>query len=397
MKQDHIYDFSSSILRTNRQIGREASHVLYTENNFIRVSSSGPYHSAGTFNTGLSWNGYGVHTLATHGQAQQFSRHRMDIVMFREEIPLDEPEPQFTENCFVIAGEDLPRLCYTMILDELIRLDDLTLAIEVYSENAAALAVGESDESVNDPRMLGLLESLRGLHSLRGVHIEGSISDDLKTTLLIKMLGPPPSDLELFDQLLGQFQDATSTQEQGDQDVAFTKMKSTYDTLKDHAILRPHDWDGRTVIPAGPYNGYTVRDAQRDIQIQVWMSLAWAYLQLMDDDHVWEAREYVWLLVGQRGDPNSYWSSPPMGHKAAMAFHLDAHVHRANASMYGSFDRYYFPEVVGSLEEGLRHEPGNPTLVRELKETKEEINMYQEIEDLMQMWDRLNETDLYYW
>lgn len=78
------------------------------------------------------------------------------------------------------------------------------------------------------------------------------MSDDYKIALLVRMLGPPPCDLEVFDLLHGMFEDTMCTYNTSTRDAAITKMISTLEAINDQNKIRPRSWRGSTVIPKGP-------------------------------------------------------------------------------------------------------------------------------------------------
>ena len=360
MYEEHAYRFHPSILGASRQIEREASRVLYTENCLVRVSSCGKCYLVDDCGLVGNYDGHAVPILAAYERAHKFTRHTMEIVMLRDDTLLDSSD--LIENSFVIAGDDLEGFCHILLkLNPLsgTRLDQLTLAIEIFTERADAIAGpyekddalidGEGflrgncsieattstkdddlipskmpivrrapteegaltlDQAINPrkhatsvvscPRGLKLLEPLHKLHSLHGVYIEGPIGDDDKTALRLSMLGLPPSDLEMFDVLLSKFKDAMSTYDTGDQEAGSVKLKLTLDTIKDQMSTRKRDWGGNDVIPQGaPYAGYTVRNAQRDIQEQVWTKLAWRFLEIWTKPHVRSATRFAHLILGR--------------------------------------------------------------------------------------------------
>ena len=460
MYEEHEYKFFPSILRTSRQIEREASHVLYAENDLIRVSFCGLLPSRDFLGRGSHRNGHAVPILATDYHAHSFTRHMMEIVMLREIAQPERGSFDAIDRSFVIAGDDLQSFCHTLLVMnryEITHLDQMTLAIEVYTEGTAAVTVPfESGENpingeglvrgdisiengkstkgdalinnenlgnkkisiagvaimgsdaislgnktnsvVHSPRVLRLLAPLHKLHSLHGVYIEGSISDDYKTALLSSMLGPPPSDQAMFDVLLDRFEDAIRCYETGEQDAALAKVKLTQDTLKDQKYIRSKRWDGSALLSTGPYAGYSVRDAERDIEVQVWTKLAWACLEVGDEPHILRANDYVSMITfGRLYKPNSYWSESQRKHKLAMTCYLEAHVDEAIGNIRYAHRARYISDAVHALQVGIQHESETPKLERKLRECRDELRRYRDMEDLildlMEMWERLNETD----
>ena len=440
MYEEHVYVFHPSILRASRQIEREASHILYNENSLVRVSTSAfRYWEVIGFGLRGKIDGHGIPILATSERAHSFTRHTMELVMLRKGIPSQHLD--MIVKIFIIAGDDLQRFCHSLLMLNT-SLNKLILAIEVFTERTAAIAapyrrlrhmmtqIGDqgllrgncfieattstkddnstpsqisplgktpieegpltlhqtispsehANSVVSSPRVLKLLEPLRRLHSLHGVYIEGPIGDDHKIALQLSMLGPPPSGLELFDELLSKFKDAMSTYDRGDQEAGFVKLKLTLDTIGDQMIARDTDWSGDAVIPQGaPYAGYTVRSAQRDIEVQVWTKMAWKFLEIGTDPHVSVAQQFAHLILRKRSNPNSYWNSPPKGNKAAMAFYLAAHASEARGKLKGTLRFRSLEEVIKYLLAGLRHEPENPIMKRELEEKMDELKILQSL------------------
>ena len=424
--------------------------MLYTENNWIRVRSHIEMSSPHEFG---DCSGDDLPIQARSERAERFTRHAMEISIVQEEGGLQGQWGQDSFiDCFVIAGDDLPKLCQALLVMEKCPkqgLDQLTLAIKLYIDEDGATVVrlpegeipvkGETpikDETlINDvtsfqgeissvrrkpseettvfqnevanltqprrsnrpsPRVLRLLEPLHRLHSLQNVHIVGPINEEYKKDLLCKMHGPPPSDHDMFDILLAKFEDAMNTHETGDQSAALDKMKMTLDIMKEQNTIRGLEHDLSAVVLTGKYVGYSIWSAQQDIQREIEIQFAWAELKIGDIEHTWKAGDYVDNIIGLMHEPGSYWNSPPMGHKAAVAFYLEA-------CFWDSLDRLgnhdddrrsdCLEELVRTLREGLRHEPDNALLEEMLMRRVDELEKTKETEDLMTMWDRLNEKE----
>ena len=434
------YCFHPLILRASRQIEREASHILYNENSLVRVSMCDlhfwvnplDHRGARPDNIG-TFCGHRISILAAFQQAHKFRRHIMEFTMLQGYTPSD--LFNLTENSIIIAGEDLPKFCH--ILLEIHAhwqgwLGQRTLAIEFFSERAAAIAVpyerndamigGEGflrgnrsietttstkdhglnhggmpivckepignvsltpDQAINpgeqansivpSRRVLKLLEALHTLHSLHYAWVRGPIGNDHKTALLLSMGGPPPSDLEMFNILLRKFEDAMITYDAGDQEAGLIKLELTDDTITDQMSTRNEDWAGDTVIPrGGPYAGYTVRNAQRDIQVQVWTKMAWMYLEI-GGHHVCAARILAHLIIEGPGDPSNYWDLPSVGNKAAMAFYLGAQACDAEGKLGYRPRVRCLREAVDYLRLGLLHEIDDLMLRKEMEEKRDKF------------------------
>ena len=440
MYERHAYHFHPSILRASRQIEREASHVLYNENSLVRVSSCPHPYRVDRHGLRENFDGHAIPILAAYKRAHKFTRHTMEFVILHEDTLSDCSD--LSVNSFVIAGDDLQRFCLILLrLNALsdMRLDRLTLAIEIFTERANAIAAPyEKDDAlidgqgflrsncfvkattsikdddlipstmsivrkaqikeraltldqtislgrltisiVSSSRLQRLLKPLHELHSLHGVYIEGPIGDDYKTALLLSMLGPPPGDLKMFDVVLSKFKDAMSTYDTGDQEAGSAKLKLTLDTIKEQTSIRKRKWSGNAVIPeGGPYAGYTVWNAQREIQVQNWTKLAWEFLEIRTTLHVCAAKRFSNLILGAPSDPNGYWQFPPKGNKAAMAFYLAAHVTDAQGKLKDKPRLYTLECIVRLLRIGLRHDPGNLIMKGKMAEKEDELRILQSL------------------
>lgn len=210
------------------------------------------------------------------------------------------------------------------------------------------------------------------------------------------MCGPPPSDQEKSEILLAKFEDAMSTYRTDDCSAGLTKLKLTFDTLGDQMRLREYSWNCRGMILTGTYAGHTVQSAQHDIEVHIWTEFAWADLEMGDLQNVQEARNYAFMIIGEGHKNDCYWNVIPMGHKAAVVFYLDARIWERfdHLGIHDIHQRsHYLEDVVRTLREGLRHEPGNALLAGELRRRLDELEKVKETEDLMEIWDRINEQE----
>lgn len=434
MSEEHKYQFQPSILRASRQIEREASHILYNENSLVRVSSCGRRSWESESRRVGDHIGQVVPILAANERARLFTRHTMEVAMLHKDSL--SVGSDVTANSCVIAGDDLQGFCHVLLWMNKFpatRLDQLSLAIEVFPERVAAIAapyekdgalingegslkgncsieattstkgenpvltvmsdvrktsIGESPltldqaispgepatSSVSSPRVLKLLKPLQTLHSLHGVHIKGPICDDYKSALLLNMLGPPPSELELFEILFSKFKDAISTYDTGDREAGSVKLKCALDFVKFQMSQRKLDGAGNAVVPQGaPYAGYTVREAQREILIEVWTKLAWIYLKIGTRPHVHLADRFANWILGDPRDPNNPYWSPPKGNEAAMAFYLAAHTADAVRKFKHIRRLERLQRVLRLLRIGLAHEPDNPKLKEMMMEKEDEL------------------------
>lgn len=369
--------------------------MLYNENLLVRINSSGPVLAPGMFD-------YRLPILATHDCAKQITNHVMEIVLLRDYLAYGDewtgiawaPEVKYSENCFVVAADDLQRFCLVLLMDNQNPdrpLSKLVIAMEI-SHDIDENDTADDDTKSMSRQMCRLLEPFRSLHSLEAVHIEGPISKADKTAIIARMCRPNPSDEELFDRVLTTYEDAMTTYHTSYPSLAITKLKHTLDTMKEcHYLSTTGPFDA----PTPPW------DACRDLKFNIWYSLAVAYLQNRNScTDVEEAYYHVEALINTYLNDNWDFSNvSPMGHGVAMVFYQLAEVQNArndlqtHSSVVGS--THDLRKVVGHLREGLRHEPGNQLLKQALKRKEEEVNNAEEVEDLMEMSDRIHERGEY--
>ena len=431
------YCFHPSILRASRQIEREASHILYNENSLVRVRMCALNFWVSPLDPKedqLACIRNRISVLAAFGKAHKFTRHTMEFTMQQQDTLFSDRSDSITYT-IVIAGEDLPEFCQILLEVHASRegwLDQQTLAVEFFSERTDAIAVRnkqndavfggegflrgnrsiETTTSIKDhglnhggmpiackepigngpltlhqainpgehassialsPRLLKLLKALHRLHSLHGARVEGPIGDDHKAALLLSMLGPPPSDLEMFAIVLSKFEDAMTTYNAGDQKAGLIKLELTDDTITQQMMTVSDDWAGDTIIPTGgPYAGHTVRKAQQEIQIQVWTKMAREYLEI-GGHQVCEARVLSYLIINGPSDPFYYWDSSPQGNNAAMAFYLGAQACDAQGKLGYKPRVGCLRDALDCIRMGLQHKPDDLTLRKEMEEKKDEL------------------------
>ncbi len=301
----------------------------------------------------------------------------MEVVLLQEHVSelafmedIYDVDSYYSENCFIVVGDDLPRFCWALLTSNPCQdgpLPQLTLAIEISHDMDASAVQRErlvqnqlniEDETNNEnedskhkldtkvesdrvninreevnkdstaarehdatnreqasttlisPRVRRLLEPFRGLHSLEAVHVEGPISQQYKATLIASMCGPEPSDEDLFDRVLAAFGDAMTTYEAGDFSSAIRKMKQTLDMMLDCSHLS----ESARQASDPPW------DAIRGLQFSIWYRLGWASLENRNSEtDVWNAKQHGWNLIAEYVD-EYYQNAPPMGHDIAMVF-----------------------------------------------------------------------------
>lgn len=363
-----------------------------------------------------------VPILASGDYAKGFARHAMEISMFREcASPYDRRSCLgHAEHCFIMASDDLPVFGLILLLKN-VNLDaqalsGLTLTVEIRHDMDVSVIQGEAvtenrnnveDEAYNkseakfqekattggiipknrlqsntkptDHQIRRLLEPLRRLHSLEAVYIEGPVTEKYKAPLIASMCGPEPSDQDLFDAVLAMFEDAEITDETGDLSSAITKMKDTLDTMKDYKETQ-----------ARSYKSSPLWNAREEMQFNLETNLGWASLEKKTHADVRDAEDIVKTLLW------SYiaGSYAHMAHDVAMVYYLWAIIWEA-LDAFGDHDSTCRSSslklLITFIQEGLRHEPGNMMLEQQLRRREVELQNETEVEDLMEMSDRIHE------
>ena len=355
--------------------------------------------------------------LLKGAKAQQNARHAMDIELLSEDgVFSDEVKPHF-----VTTYSELPALCRNLlsmskyaqgslvsmklrlIIGGEVGLDgdraegyevaESRDVIERYPSGGdsigGSLASMDNKIGTTSSRVHRLLEPFRQLHSIRDAQIVGPLSKDYKAEVLAQISKPPPSCQHYLDHLLTTSEKATNTFDSGDFALSISKLRNTVDELDGarHLCIG----DGNAEIITGPYAGFAICEAFKDIEFAVWTKLAWACLKTGDVNTA--ANWLIWILQtfidGSRGHGNA----PPGGHKIAMVYYLESQIweERDRIGHHDTVRRSHDLEhVVAVLKEGLRHEPGNSLLERELEKKELELAKEREIESLMGMPDRLD-------
>ena len=368
-----------------------------------------------------------VPILADEDFAKSFKRHVMEVVVLQDyEIRFDQTcETPFPGGCVIIAGEDLSRFCWALLVNNGLGVDmssRLTLAVEIRHDMiVSTLARGELtdiqthsiDEACNgcdassiytaaagdfipessihrttDQQIGRLLEPLRRLHSVQAVHIEGPISEQYKASLSASICRAAPTDQELFDAAFAIFEDAMATYEANDFPLAIAKMERTLDAMYDYKAISPSNFHFHFLSP--------VWDTYKSMKLTLWINLGFASLETGAD--VGDAYNYSRSM--HRGDEEDveYWHTPPMGHDIAMLFYLWAKVWEAmDESEEWDYSQrsFHLPQVIAYLREGLRHEPSNKIIAEQLRRREAELRFAEEAEAMMDMWDPFNEPEIY--
>ena len=110
-------------------------------------------------------------------------------------------------------------------------------------------------------------------------------------------------------------------------------------------------------------------------------------------DDVLNAARLTDILIQEFVDEDlMYEKVPPMGHDIAMVFYLKVKVWEARTDLESDnlcLGSRHLKQVIGYLQEGLRHEPENTMLREQMKRREDELQIAKEFEVLMVMSDRV--------
>lgn len=133
------------------------------------------------------------------------------------------------------------------------------------------------------------------------------------------------------------------------------------------------------------------------MRYSTWLNLASASLLLNGDNpaNVRVASDYLQQLISIFVDERrDYWKARPKGRGMAIIFELKVKVWKAYDDL-GEHDLGCRSDdlrtVIGYIQEGLWHEPKNHMLNEILKRKMYELQNSEETEDLMEIFDRINE------
>lgn len=355
--------------------------------------------------------------LAKGAKAQQSARHAMEIELLSEgEVLSNQGKPRFinTYNELLTFCKSLlymnqsnqgslASMKLRLIIGDEVGIDgdraeehEVTESrgvIESYSSGEGSslegsLARMENNIGTTSSRVRRLLEPFCQLHSIRDPQVIGPLSEKYKAEIVAQISKPLPSNQHLFDHVLTTSKKATNTFSSGDFALSISELRNTLDELVDARYL--YRGDAYDEIITGPYAGYTIREADKDIEFAVWNKLAWACLKTGDVETAdnW----LMWIIKYHIEIQWEHGNCPPGGHDIAMVFYLESQIweERDRTGYHDGGWRYlHLGDVIGSLKEGLRHEPGSGLLERELEKRELELAREKEIGNLMRMPDRL--------
>ena len=342
MRNVHTYLFSTSILFANRQIYHEASNVLYLENLFVRVNAitSGLFFEKPPFAANRDYGHLIPLTIfSNESKVQACTRHVMEIDLF----PCSSSIPQGRQFHFILAADDLPLLCRSLLWKDAIYMErtleqtelwiiigDEVLNCPTYEKSAeclnaatkkASLSHGEwpanisrrsvegnactgeetngngiargsgttGDKSklsgppslIETPRLRRLLEPLRALHSIGSSYIDAPISKRYRNLIVTSLSRARPGIQDLFLTLVSAFEEAMTTFTAGHSTLAVQQLRGTLDTWNELTYL--YTPDSSTKLATGPFAGFMLQQALDIIRYDAFKALSLAYLAVGED------------------------------------------------------------------------------------------------------------------
>lgn len=394
-----------SILYTSRQINDGANEIFYMNSLLV-------YINCGRDPIVYDYICHLESILAKEVKTQRSEKHAMKIELLSEgDISSGNGEYHIVVTC-----NELPALCTGLLLMERdlpgsLSSKELRLVISdkvgpdgaraedgkareghAVSEGYSAGGHPSIEESLpsknsaigtTSPRVRRLLEPLRRLHSLIDPQIIGPFPDKYSAEVIADISKPPPSDQDIFDRVLVSCGKGLRKFGSGEFFASITEFRNTLDELEDARDL--NKLDEHSEIIAGPHAGLNIWEAYEEVQFTVSTMLIRAYLETGDVDI---AENWRTLTVRNYVD-----NQLPGGHSIVMLFHLKFQIREERERM-GVRNRVcrfeYLRGVVGTLREGLWHDPGNALLAQELSKYEPELAREEDVYDLMNIADRLD-------
>ncbi|CAD6576074.1 MAG: hypothetical protein ASARMPRED_007594 [Alectoria sarmentosa] len=196
----YAYGFEPAILRTNRQINHEGSHVLYYENMLVTFSSD--YYNEDD----LDLDSFGLRITADAWKVSHFQYCALSIKLKADEkvkanIELSADFPRNGMSNIIFPGEDLPAFCRSLLRQTKNRHTQYgpnfltTSSLEVELNCPVGRSEGENDKIASyAPKLVEqLLQPLRQLHSLQHAYIIGDIDEKFKADLCASICNDLPS------------------------------------------------------------------------------------------------------------------------------------------------------------------------------------------------------------
>lgn len=200
----HTYKLETAILRTNRQMYREGSHLLYHQNMIVSFSSDAYAEEDFDFKT------LGLHVIAHKWKSHLLPYRTLDIKL--KAVPAGKWDVIFPSRPanLIFLGEDLPTFCRAFLLKVKHWQDEgwpnflSTSSLLIEQQKSIATNTGEDDCSVSyvPVNLERFLQPLRQLHSLQTVSVIGDLDNKFKADLCASICRQQPSDDDVLHDIV---------------------------------------------------------------------------------------------------------------------------------------------------------------------------------------------------
>lgn len=283
LTRSHRYRFHTQILRTNKDISREASCVFDQQNLFVTFRCSYPGFLIEKIENNL------LPILAKDHTASRFAHHTTVITL----SPWCHPESRPVPVIFTILGENLPAfvtmlLVYERTLSGLLKNSALTISInERLGGGSGAQESGDEEALPVRSATRRLLEPLCGLDSIQAVRIIGPVSDQYMAHIKASITRRRPTAEQTITALCSAVDDANQTSRSGEYALAMIKYKAVTRDLWRFDIMKPEMTN--TIVHAGEYAGLSLEVVRGSACFRIASGLADMYLRLgnFKEAHQW--------------------------------------------------------------------------------------------------------------
>lgn len=272
----HEYQIEPTILRTNHQIYSEAHTVLYHENMFVRVRSTKEEFGPLMINDGS------IPKFLKGHQAQRFEYCAMTIDRDRHTPATQIESHGFRgKKCYVIALEDVQRLCKSFLMRDLYTSDMLQFKFTVTVHRNLEGALGD-DPAPNSPQCR-LLEPLTLLYGAPHFEIAGFVNEKYCASIAVRVARTAPTIKECLDEIIQLW-------DKGREYISHNRLRSAVDVLKMalchlEYFYNPRAFDRFSLVTRYPEQELT----GLIVLINMAMDLASSYYTLEEfgDAHFW--------------------------------------------------------------------------------------------------------------
>ena len=293
----HVYCFQTAVLRTNRQISKEAEHVFYHTNRFVFIKHH--YNLLKEFRhlpelfekEGIKefFERRGFPILATSQTARVFKHCSMEVSLgVRSNAPDSVPKEvrwnSRKENIlrkgswFMIAHEDLQQLCKIILEVQqcLYGTYRHTILVDVVNRVDQRRIRPKDGPIPLDANVQRLLEPFRRLHSIGKIIILGDVNGQYKSEIVASMMkGPPTAEVMINT--------ACTTKAEGDEashNGDFSSAVSAYEKAHSDIEAGHQPQFPLALVAKGKYAGRKISSAKEHLTFTLRLDMMMALLKL---------------------------------------------------------------------------------------------------------------------